>query len=374
MTAIAEQHLAEVLATGEALLARRAGSSITLTDPEDLGGTGRSVVVRARLLDNPLATGRTVVIKVLDEDAPTAPFLREVAAYRYATALPNQSRPGPQLLASDPASRMLVLTDLGHGRGMVELLGENPAAARRGVSAWGQALGRMHAATVGGENDFDALLRLTAGRGTEGSRDEVATQARAARDGATALTARLGMELPPRLADDLAAGCRLFAGGDLRAFSPSDVGPENILINEDGVQFMDYEFGAFRDASLDVAYALVTFPAYLAEGSVRRRVDLETQLVDAWRSEVQGLWPSVGSDASLARLVLVARTLWVWLSTHWMVTGGTGGHDWALHTSDARLVLTRWADLADAARRAGDDELLDAVEATERALRLFWFD
>lgn len=374
MTVIADQLLAEVLTIGQALLARRAGASITLTDPEDLGGTGRSAVVRARLLDNPLATGRTVVIKVLDDDAPNAPFLREVAAYRYATALPQQSRPGPQLLASDPDSRMLVLTDLGHGRPMIELLGEKPAAATRGVSAWGQALGRMHAATVGGEDDFDALLRLTAGRGAGSSRDEVASAARTARDGATELAERLGITLPRRLADDLAAGCRLFTGGDLRAFSPSDVGPENILINEDGVQFMDYEFGAFRDASLDVAYALVTFPAFLAESAVRRRAELEEQLVDAWRSEVQGLWPAVGSDSGLARRVLIARTLWVWLSTHWMVTGGLGGHEWALHTSDARLVLTRWADLADAARRAGDDELVDAAEQTERALRLFWFE
>ena len=57
-----------------------------------------------------------------------------------------------------------------------------------------------------------------------------------------------------------------------------------------------------------------------------------------------------------------------------MVTGGANGHDWALNTGDARVVLTRWADLVDAARRAQDAELAAAAEEMEHALRLFWFE
>ncbi len=374
MTAVADQLLAEVLATAQALLTRRAGASVSLSDPEDLGGTGRSTVVRARVLDNPLAAARTVVIKIVDAGAPSAPFLREVAAYRYATALPSASRPGPQLLAADEENRMLILTDLGHGRSMIELLGEDAESAARAVSAWGQALGRMHAATVGGEDDFGALLRRSTGRPPGASPDEVAAAAETARGEAPELARRLGLELPPRLAADLASSCTLFTGGDLRAFSPSDVGPENILLNEDGVQFMDYEFGAFRDASLDVAYGLVTFPALLAEQAVARRAELEKRLVDAWRSEVESLWPVVGRDAGVDRRLLPARVLWVWLSTHWLVAGGTRGHEWALHTADARVALTRWADLVAAAERAGDDELAEAARAMEAALRQFWFE
>ncbi|GAC57348.1 hypothetical protein GOHSU_18_01030 [Gordonia hirsuta DSM 44140 = NBRC 16056] len=371
MTLTAQEQLIEVLDVAEALLTRRAGAAVSLGDPEDLGGTGRSTVLRVRLVENPLAIGRTVVIKMIDDDAPAAPFLREVAAYRYATALPTSSRPGPQLLAADPESRLLILTDLGSGRSMTELLGEDTEAATRGVSAWGQALGRMHAATVGGEEDFTILLHHTAG---DRSHDEVARQAEAARDAASALTDRLGIGLSPRLAAELAAGCDLFTGGELRAFSPSDVGPENILLTDDGVQFMDYEFGAFRDATLDVAYALVTFPALLAETAVPRRAELEKALVDAWRSEVRPLWPVVERGGDLTQRLLTARTLWVWLSTYWMVAGGSGGRDWALHTGDARVVLTRWADLADAARRAGDDELAAAADELGRALHLFWFE
>ncbi|NED69223.1 hypothetical protein G3I15_50720, partial [Streptomyces sp. SID10244] len=74
------------------------------------------------------------------------------ASYKYATALPTESRPGPQLIASDPDVRVLVLTDLGHGRSLTSLLsGTDVVETSHAVSAWGQALGRMHAATVGGE-------------------------------------------------------------------------------------------------------------------------------------------------------------------------------------------------------------------------------
>ncbi|MFZ2509794.1 MAG: hypothetical protein WAW85_01705 [Gordonia sp. (in: high G+C Gram-positive bacteria)] len=373
MTVFAEELLTEVLTAAEALLSRRAGSAVSLRDPEELGGSGRSVVVRARLLDNPLAADRTVVIKMLTDDAPVAPFEREVAAYQYATALPNASRPGPQLIASDPAARMLVLTDLGDGRPMLDLLGEGASTVRRGVSAWGQALGRMHAATVGGEDDFAVLLSRTV-RDSAGGPDAVLAQALAARDGAGELAGRLGIALPGPIHECLTAGCRLFTDGDLRAFSPADVGPENILINSDGVQFMDYEFGSFRDASLDVGYALVTFPNALGESTVPLRAELEKDLVDAWRSEVQGLWPIVGRDRDLQHRLLIARTLWVWLSTRWLVTGGSRGHDWSLHTSDARVLATRWADLADAARLAHDPDLADAADQVSRALHQFWFE
>ncbi|MFT4088679.1 MAG: hypothetical protein QM658_16290 [Gordonia sp. (in: high G+C Gram-positive bacteria)] len=371
MTIAADHRLSEALRTAERLMTARAGINVTLSDPEDLGGGGRSVVVRARVVENASFPGRSVVLKAFDDDSESDQFLREVASYRYATALPNASRPGPQLLASDVAARLLVLTDLGHGRSMVEQLADNRDSATRGVSAWGQALGRMHAATFGGEDDFAALVRLGA---KAVCADDMAGQAAESVRSAGAIAERLGVTVPDRLIDDLLRGCTLFDEGEFRAFSPSDVGPENILLGDDGVQFMDYEFGAFRDATLDVGYALVTFPALLSEASVGSRGELETRLVDAWRSEVQALWPTVFRDADLYRRILIARTLWVWLSTYWMIVGDSTGHDWALHTGDARVVLARWADLADSAHNVGDAELAELARRLERALKLFWLE
>ncbi|MBM7367810.1 phosphotransferase [Gordonia hydrophobica] len=382
MTVIADERISSVLQTAEGVLTRRAGTSVQLDEPEDLGGTGRSSVIRARVLDNPVSLDRTVVVKAFDDQTAPSQVLREIASYRYATALPTASRPGPQLLASDFEERLLVLTDLGHGRSMVELLASTDAdEVERGVSAWGQALGRMHAATLGGEEDFDTLMRVS-GK-TKGGSGRITVAGGGIGDAAAA-SVRAHDELLETIDVDavegslalLERGLRLFDAGDFRdfrAFSPADVGPGNILINGDGVQFMDYEWGEFRDATLDVAYALATFPALLSADVVMERPRLELALVQAWRGEVKPLWPSI-NDRKLALRIFTARALWVWLSTYWMIQGDASGHDWALHTADARVVLARWADLADSGEAAGIDEsFVDAADQVQEALRIYWF-
>lgn len=389
MTVITESRIHGVVRAAEALLSQRAGSPVTLADPEDLGGSGRTTVVRVRVAKNPLSMGRTLVIKALPDDEEPHAFHREIASYKYATALPNESRPGPQIIASDPQARVLVLTDLGHGRSMSDLLDETDGAETlHAVSAWGQALGRMHAATVGGENDFMALLR----RGSDRTENIHVLRDHALRAVASFPTvcAALGVEIT----DDharllLEAACTLFDDGDHRAFSPSDVGPENIMLNESGVQFMDYEWGGFRDATLDIAYALVTCGALIRDPDPLRRRDVEVALVDAWRSEVATIWPSLSHDRELVRKVATARLLWVWMSTVWMLPTDLDGvsdasassasdedhlADLALHTNDPRVLVSRWADLAAAAARYDDHALADIAGRLGQALSRDWLD
>ncbi|WP_132993485.1 phosphotransferase [Gordonia zhaorongruii] len=380
MTVVAHDRIDSVLCTAQETLSRRAGSPVRIDEPEDLGGSGRSTVLRVRVVENPLSPDRSLVVKAFDENSDPDQVLREIASYRYATALPTASRPGPQLLASDLDSQILVLTDLGHGRPMTELLGSADVdEVRRCVSAWGQALGRMHAATYGGEDDFRTLLRVSGPKG--GRRPDVGANSGIAGDAAGSVrradevAAELGVELSQDFREVLERGLELFGEGRFRAFSPSDVGPENILLNDDGVQFMDYEWGSFRDATLDVAYALVTFPATLSQQGAEQRVELERALVDAWRAEVLPLWPGLADDLTLDGRLAEARTLWVWLGLYWMLESETSGHDWALHTSDPRLVTMRWSELAETAPgTATGDVLGGAARDIRRALQRLWFE
>ncbi|MCF8604534.1 hypothetical protein L5I01_14340 [Gordonia sp. HY442] len=386
MTLVAHDRIDSVLDAAQDVLARRAGSQVRIDDPEDLGGSGRSTVVRVRVADNPVSLDRTLVVKAFDDNSEAGQVLREIASYRYATALPTASRPGPQLLASDLDTRILVLTDLGNGRGMLDLLeSADIDEVRRGVSAWGQALGRMHAATYGGEDDFRALLRVS-GRGGAGARTVagplmlagIGSQASSSVRRADEVAAEIGVDVPVEFRRVLDAGLELFDDGRFRAFSPCDVGPDNILINEDGVQFMDYEWGAFRDAPLDVGYALTTFPSALSDQALQHQVELESALVDAWRSEAGPLWPALNDDVTLATLLLTSRTLWTWLGTYWMLESDTSGHDWALHTSDPRVVTARWADLAVYADDSVGGDVAESVSAVahdvQRALQRLWFE
>ncbi|GED97882.1 hypothetical protein [Gordonia crocea] len=361
MTAIVDAPIESALTTAETVLSARAGTPVSLSDPEDLGGSGRSVVVRVRASRNPVSPDRTLVIKALGADDEAESFHREIAAYQYATSLSGDSRPGPQLIAYDAARRVIVLSDLGTGRSMADLLaGPDVEEVSRAVSAWGQALGRMHAATIGGEEDFNALVRRSHARILHGAPTTWAARVAAELPG---VAQSLGVDLPESVIARLDDAVRLFDEGDFRSFSPSDVGPENILINADGVRFMDYEWGGFRDATLDVAYGLVTFPEHLGSRPAAARAALETALVDGWRSEAQAVWPAMADGAAIADLVASARLLWVWLSTVVFVgvaddTPAEGleqmmlAHDWAISTTDPRVACARWLDLADSAERA----------------------
>jgi hypothetical protein len=94
------------LAAAERLLTRRAGASVVLADPEDLGGSDRSVVARARVARNPFSLPRTVVVKhYLHQPEPGRPdpFHYEVASCQLFTALPADVRPSPVIIAHDPS-------------------------------------------------------------------------------------------------------------------------------------------------------------------------------------------------------------------------------------------------------------------------------
>lgn len=94
MTVLADSQITGAVQAAERILAARAGSAVSLADPEDLGGSGRTEVVRVRVAQNPFSGDRTLVIKVLgdgDDAESSEAFIREVASYKYATALPLES-------------------------------------------------------------------------------------------------------------------------------------------------------------------------------------------------------------------------------------------------------------------------------------------
>jgi hypothetical protein len=307
------------LAAAERLLSRRSGASIVLADPEDLGGSDRSVVARARVARNPFSLPRTLVVKhYLGEPDPGRPdpFHYEVASCQLFTALPADVRPSPVLIAHDPQSRLLVLEDLGRSSTLADkLFGPDPAAAQRYLLSWARALGRMQAATAGRENDFGALLRRL---GERAWRDPMAEDARAALAGVPELLAReLGVVVPAAATLEAHETARLLGGTRYRAFSPSDTCPDNNLVTSRGVRFVDFEWGCFRDVALDAAYFRVPFPG--CEASFALPPGMAAAMLQAWRNEIAAVWPDLDEPDRLERRLLHARLLWVWLCTWWLL-------------------------------------------------------
>ncbi|MGW1740209.1 phosphotransferase family protein [Nocardia sp. NPDC001965] len=378
MTALLAERATEVVSAAQQLLTKRMGAPVKLSDPTELSGSGRTTVLRVRVAENAFSLPRTLIIKqvrgsVSDPKNVTvtpgvasvdSAFLREAVSYQFTTALRRGERPGAYLIAHSLPDRLLVLSDLGENTKLTDVLrsGVEPAT-RNAMMAFAQALGRMHAATVGREPDFVALLRRV---DVVHRVDGIAQQAESAVAEMPALLRReLGMEVPDEVSEQVAHGARLFTGGRFRAFSPSDLCPDNVILNEEGARILDYEWGGFRDATLDIAYALVSFPGCLCDIELSRERAL--QMVEAWRAEVVGVWPALADDALLADKILEARLIWVWLSTYWFLPAdhariaSAREHGLSVPRSDA--LLNRWAGLAEDARCLGNDAVGDFAEA-----------
>jgi hypothetical protein len=307
------------LAAAERLLSRRTGATIVLADPEDLGGSDRSVVARARVARNPFSLPRTLVVKhYRDEPAPGRPdpFPFEVASAQLFTSMSPELRPSPVLIAHDPASRLLVMEDLGRSSTLADkLFGPDGAAAQRCLLSWAGALGRMQAATAGREKDFGALLRRL---GERAWRDPMADEARAAFAGVAGLLRHeLGVVATPAAIQEAHDTARLLGGTRYRAFSPSDTCPDNNLVTSRGVRFVDFEWGCFRDIALDAAYFRVPFPG--CEASFALPPGMADTLLATWRNEIAAVWPDLEESGRLEARLFDAQLLWVWLCTWWFL-------------------------------------------------------
>ncbi|MBA0044737.1 kinase [Mycobacteroides sp. LB1] len=360
MTTLLADPVAQVIATAEGLLSRRAGATVTLAEPEDLGGSGPAIVIRVRAVQNPFALPKSMVIKQVPEGGSDASVLREVVSYQFANSLTAKHRPGPELVAYDIAERLIVLTDLGAAPTMAELLAErNRAAINHALMAWAQALGRMHVATVGREGDFAALLRRIDVKKT----DVDPAQQRVGGSEAIApllqiLRSEYSLDVSKTLVSRIQQTAVLFEKGGVRAFSPSEVAPDNILVTEHGVRILDYEWGGFRDIVLDIAHALTVYPEFLGAADREEVAELDDAMTEAWRSDVASIAPALADDDTLARRILDARLTWVWLATHEYFTLDVDldddtvvfGNPAPSHTA----LLGRWIGLHAAAERVGD--------------------
>lgn len=362
------------LAAAERLLSRRAGAGVVLADPEDLGGSDRSVVARARVARNPFSLPRTVVVKhYLGPPHPLRPdpFHHEVASCQLFTALPTESRPSPVIIAHDVDARLLVLEDLGRTSTLADkLFGPDPVAARSCLLSWARALGRMQATTAGREHDFGALLRRL---GEKAWRDPVADDARAALAGTAALLRDdLGVRVPAAAVLEAHETARLLGGTRYRAFSPSDTCPDNNLVTSRGVRFVDFEGGCFRDVALDAAYFRVPFPG--CEASFALPAGMSAAMLEAWRNEIGSVWPDLEDPALLDRRLLDAQLLWVWLCTWWLLPrirrrDTPVGPDATRSPRISTVLAHYWTQMAEAAGAADRPASAELGTAVAAALR-----
>lgn len=318
----------QLVSIAEDLLSHRFGGSQRLEEVDVLAGSGESTVLRARVASQPFLQYRTVVLKFVPmtgEVLYDAALMREVVAYQFTTALPENVRPGPMLLAHDIDQRLVVMTDSGDGDTFDDLL-ETAKHETRGhiLRNLGSSLGRMHAGTAERENEFDILMSRMLKQHpqfgeNQGVRDDALQQSILL---GGQILEQSGFIVPQAFHDAAQIARQRVVGGSARAFTPFDLSPDNIIVAEK-THFLDYEWAGFRDVSFDIACVVAGFPQFVFTHPI---TDEEADtFISAWKREIKEVFPNLVEPHNLHARVLAALVGWGLSTLATMSAGNLSG-------------------------------------------------
>src|SRR5258708_30747565 len=159
----------ELILTAERVLGEALGERVSF-DPGEVRQDGiRSLHYRFRLLEGPSHAPTSVIVKQVKstDQAPYTPtsatipawtFFNEWASLQFLSDRTNGNAFGPRFYGGDNARGVIVMEDLGPGKRLDHyLMGNDPIAAESALIEFAAIHGRLHAATIGGQNEFKRL-------------------------------------------------------------------------------------------------------------------------------------------------------------------------------------------------------------------------
>lgn len=333
---------------------------VLLSDPVRLANSGRSAVLRCRS-----AAGGTVIVKSFASTTEGVDGYRaEAAGLEFTTG----AGVGPQLLAADPASRLIVMRDLGDAPSLAGLLlGSSPAVARQALLAWTRACATLAVSTVAQAGEF-ARVRARHAIEPSPASDGPASASPGGDAGAghwlarrileiPALLDRLSVDQPAGLADDLAMVASLLSEEEFAVFSPGDLCPDNNLITGGGVRFIDFEYAEYHSAFLDAAY--LTMPFSTCWCVFRLPAELARQAQATYRDLVAVAFPALASDDVWLPGLRRAMAAWTMHPITYLLDrsmlADASMNPQASHAPTARQLLRyRWRELSAELDKAGE--------------------
>ncbi|WP_460523064.1 phosphotransferase [Flindersiella endophytica] len=233
------------------LLAKAFGASVHVTGSVELGGEWAPV---RRLF---LSNGSTVVVKTRRSDG---------GVWGSEAAVLDNDRRGielvnglgvdvaPRLLAADAELGILVMSDVGAGPSVQDLLfGESATDATTGLVVLARTTGVLHAASAAVDHQWQARTTFL---------DRTFEFWPELRDAA----AGLGFPAPAGVSADLAALESALGDPRFRVFVHGDLTPNNAVLTGEGdnarARLVDFEGSGFRHFGLDAACLRLPFPQY----------------------------------------------------------------------------------------------------------------
>jgi hypothetical protein len=346
----AQPQMANIVAAASAAVGR------PLTEPVVLpGGSGRSVVLRCRE-----SIRGTVIVKSYPENAEgRSNFAAEAAGLQLASG----TGLAPSFLGADRDVLAVVMSDLGAGRSMADvLLGASAPAAESVVRSWATACGGLSAAAGRRQPEFEALRADYLGANADASyMSGLGGRILAA----AAAPGQVGVTPPAGLGAELAEVAAVVDREPV--FSPGDICPDNNMLTAAGIRFLDFESAGFHSAFLDAAYIRMPFSTCWCV--FRLPAGLTEAAEAAYRSAVCAVRPELADDAIWQCGVRRGVAAWTLSSMSWLLRSAIEGDEptdpGAESPRTRQLLRYRWKILAGELASAGE---LPAVTELMRSL------
>ena len=269
----------------EALLARAWGEPAVVQAAEKIWG--RSHVVRLRL-----DAGRIVVLKRRGRPDRRGGhgFGVELAALEYLNAMPVPV--APRLLGADTEAGILLLEDLGEGASLADsLLAGGRSRVQADLIAYAQALGSLHAWSMGRGGELDGLLvRHAPGQpAVTGWLDAIQRGTEPFLAAAAALGLAVG-----GVADEIGQLRVLLSETGYRGLVHGDACPDNVHIIDGACRIFDFETSGWGPVAFDAAYLLAPFPSCWCFASLP--AEIAGPAVAAYRARLAAAGIVLGPD------------------------------------------------------------------------------
>lgn len=306
MTDPTAQNLVEAIAAAEELLSQKWGTAIRLTPGEQTGLSNRSHVHRLRVAQRRADIPETVILKqaalrqesdVYDPqaaDGPASRHFNEWAGLQFLSEVCSDPLPAPSFFGGDREIGFVIIEDFGDGTRLDHLLlGQDAAAAERGVIALFQTIGRMHAQTVGQASRY-LEIRTALGPAPSWVTNigEISEWDRQRMEYALE---RFGIEAHPAFFDELdAVWNRVRTPGPFTAYMHCDACPDNCHWVGNELRLLDFEGGHYGHLLNDAVYIHLPFPSCWCSNRLPEAEQEEAEA--AYRAELIKGCPQAADD------------------------------------------------------------------------------
>ena len=346
----------------EDVLSRRWGGPVRLTDGEPLGGSDRSHVVRNHV-DTGTVDIATVVVKhattrdgeAFDTTSTSGPAWRLFNDWAGLEFLSEcfgdiDDIPVPRFIAGDKDNGLIVMTDVGVGKGLDPLLLNGTAdEATACMIKLFRTVGRVHAVTCGKQKRYDQIREGLGPRNPSRLEEHLEWH----REHPVKGLASLGIDVGEDFLREIDECITEFRGeSPFRVYCHHDPCPDNIIRVDDRIYLLDFEFSSMGNAAIDIRYPRAIWPTCWC--AARTPADVVEKVEAAYREELVKGCPAAVDDGAFYRQLASG------CADAAMSGLGDGRLNWVLEKSSrlgdfrpAQLRLARLDAFVDIAERHG---------------------